>query len=56
MDVRIGYAAWIGQYAGDDAVLVHILVAAGAILFVRTNVPQTLMVRSCHQAISVKNS
>ena len=31
MDVRIGYAAWIGQYAGDDAVLVHILVAAGAI-------------------------
>lgn len=39
-----GYAAWIGKYAQEDAVIVKLLVQAGAILYVRTNVPQTLMV------------
>lgn len=40
----LGYAAWIGKYAEDDAVLVKLLLQAGAVLYVRTNVPQTLMV------------
>jgi amidase len=42
--IHVGYVAWIGQYAERNAVLVDILLEAGAVLFVRTNVPQTLMV------------
>ena len=40
-----GYAAWVGNYAEADCVLVEILYELGAVPFVRTNVPQTLMVR-----------
>jgi hypothetical protein len=39
-----GYAARVGQYADDDCVLVQLLYSCGAVPFVRTNVPQTLMV------------
>lgn len=39
-----GYTAWIGNYAQTDSVLVEILYELGAVPFVRTNVPQTLMV------------
>jgi amidase len=40
----VGYVSWIGQYAEKNAVLVDILLECGAVPFVRTNVPQTLMV------------
>jgi len=40
----IGYVSWIGQYAEKNAVLVDILIECGAVPFVRTNVPQTIMV------------
>ncbi|KAI0374200.1 general amidase [Pilatotrama ljubarskyi] len=43
LETTMGYAAWIGKVAEDDAVLVKLLLRAGAVLFVRTNVPQTLM-------------
>ncbi|GJJ09663.1 hypothetical protein Clacol_003887 [Clathrus columnatus] len=39
----MGYVSWIGKYSEVDAALVEILVAQGAVPFVRTNVPQTLM-------------
>lgn len=39
-----GYVSWIGQVAERDAVLTEILIECGAVLYVRTNVPQTLMV------------
>lgn len=39
-----GYAAWIGNVAEDDAVLVKLLLQCGAVPYVKTNVPQTLMV------------
>jgi amidase len=39
-----GYISWIGQYAEKNAVLVDILIECGAVPFVRTNVPQTIMV------------
>ncbi|KAJ7644233.1 general amidase [Roridomyces roridus] len=39
----IGYAKWIGRVAESDCVLVEILYECGAVPFVRTNVPQTLM-------------
>jgi hypothetical protein len=38
-----GYVSWIGRYADSDCVLVQILYECGAVPFVRTNVPQTLM-------------
>jgi amidase len=43
-EATLGYVSWIGKYATRNAVLVDILEEAGAILFVKTNVPQTLMV------------
>ena len=48
----IGYVSWIGKYANSNSVLVDILLDAGAIPFVRTNVPQTLMVK-CHTSLMV---
>jgi hypothetical protein len=39
-----GYACNIGKFSEDDCVLVEILYELGAVPFVRTNVPQTLMV------------
>ena len=50
MHMRQGYVSWIGKYADKNAVLVDILYECGAVPFVRTNVPQTLMVRANHAA------
>ncbi|EGN99531.1 hypothetical protein SERLA73DRAFT_106124, partial [Serpula lacrymans var. lacrymans S7.3] len=43
LETVMGYASWVGKYADKNAVLVDILLEAGAVLYVRTNVPQTLM-------------
>ncbi|KZP01876.1 general amidase [Calocera viscosa TUFC12733] len=43
MDTVMGYVSWINKPAKHNAVLVDVLLAAGAVPFVRTNVPQTLM-------------
>ncbi|KAL6310386.1 general amidase [Sparassis latifolia] len=43
LETVMGYVSWIGKYAERDAVLVEILSENGAVPFVRTNVPQTLM-------------
>ncbi|KAJ7675696.1 general amidase [Mycena polygramma] len=43
LETIMGYAKWIGRYADKDCVLVEILYQCGAVPFVRTNVPQTLM-------------
>jgi Asp-tRNA(Asn)/Glu-tRNA(Gln) amidotransferase A subunit family amidase len=40
-----GYASWIGKVAERNSSLTEILIECGAVLYVRTNVPQTLMVR-----------
>ncbi|KAH9939021.1 general amidase [Epithele typhae] len=42
LETIMGYAGWIGRVAESDSVLVHVLYQAGAVPFVRTNVPQTL--------------
>lgn len=42
----LGYSAWIGKPVTKNAVLVDILEALGAVLYVKTNVPQALVVRS----------
>lgn len=37
----------VGNYSDQDALLVQILYEAGAVPFVKTNIPQTLMVSGC---------
>ena len=49
-----GYAAWVGKYAEDDAVLVKLLLKAGAVPFVRTNLPQTIMVWACNTSYNYR--
>jgi len=44
MNPSPGYVSGVGKYAEKDSVIVEILYACGAVPFVRTNVPQTLMV------------
>ncbi|KDR76938.1 hypothetical protein GALMADRAFT_225095 [Galerina marginata CBS 339.88] len=43
MESTIGYVSWIGQYAVKNSVLADVLESCGAVLYVKTNVPQTLM-------------
>lgn len=43
VETTMGYVAWIGKTEHRDSVLVNLLRKAGAILYVKTNVPQTLM-------------
>ncbi|KAG5727460.1 Acetamidase [Termitomyces sp. T112] len=43
IESTIGYASCVGQYAQCNAVLVDVLEALGAVLYVKTNIPQTLM-------------
>ena len=42
-ECTMGIASWLGRISEEDAALVTVLKNAGAILYVRTNVPQTLM-------------
>lgn len=42
--VILGYAAWIDKVSPKDCTLVEILYEAGAVPFVRTNVPQSLVI------------
>jgi amidase len=39
----MGIASWLGQISEKDATIVTILRQAGAVIYVRTNVSQTLM-------------
>ncbi|KAH9474405.1 Acetamidase [Psilocybe cubensis] len=43
LESTLGYVSWIGKFADRNAVLADILEACGAVLYVKTNVPQTLM-------------
>ncbi|TFK57269.1 general amidase [Heliocybe sulcata] len=51
LGTSMGYASWIGDIAEDDAAMVQILRESGAILYVRTNVPQTLMWTETHNNV-----
>jgi amidase len=39
----MGYVDWIGKYETHDSILVTLLQKAGAVFYVKTNVPQSLM-------------
>lgn len=40
----MGYVSWIGKYEEEDSHLVSLLAKAGAVFYVKTSVPQSLMV------------
>ncbi|RDW69424.1 amidase-6 [Coleophoma cylindrospora] len=44
LETTMGYVAWIGKYEKEDSVLVTLLAKAGAVFYVKTSVPQSLMV------------
>ncbi|KAI1797878.1 general amidase [Ganoderma leucocontextum] len=43
LEATLGYTSWVGKYSDDDAALTKVLYSCGAVPFVMTNVPQTLM-------------
>ena len=43
LDTVMGYVAGIGKPSEKHAVITELLLRAGAVLYVRTNVPQSLM-------------
>ncbi|KAG7098972.1 hypothetical protein E1B28_000859 [Marasmius oreades] len=51
LESTIGYVSYINKFADRDAVLAEILEAEGAVLYVKTNVPQTLMWSETHNHI-----
>jgi amidase len=46
VETSMGYVAWLGTKATRDSVLTEALRAAGAVFYVKTNVPMALMVCS----------
>lgn len=50
VDFSSGYVGWIGEYSQEDCVIAQILYDCGANPFVRTNVPQTLIVSGLYKS------
>lgn len=44
VETCMGYVSWLGKYDEEDSVLTALLRKAGAVFYVKTSVPQTLMV------------
>jgi len=44
LETSMGYIAWLGKYDEGNSVLVDMLSKAGAVFYVKTSVPQSLMV------------
>jgi amidase len=40
----MGYVSWIGKYETSNSVLVDLLEKAGTVFYVKTSIPQSLMV------------
>ncbi|KAL8590442.1 hypothetical protein ACOMHN_011655 [Nucella lapillus] len=50
-DCNVGFAAFVGEQAEEDAVLIQQLKSLGAVPFVRTNFPQGLLSYGCSNPI-----
>ncbi len=44
LETSMGYVAWLGKYDEEDSVLTALLRKAGAVFYLKTSVPQSLMV------------
>ncbi|KAM0123540.1 hypothetical protein ACHAO1_011273 [Botrytis cinerea] len=54
LDNTCGFVGWVGRKNNDDANILKILLAAGAVLYVRTNEPQALSLGGSIRAPSVQ--
>ncbi|KAL1985127.1 hypothetical protein VTN96DRAFT_8256 [Rasamsonia emersonii] len=43
IETSMGYVAWLGKYETEESVMITLLRKAGAVFYVKTSVPQTLM-------------
>ncbi|TAQ86469.1 hypothetical protein B7494_g5206 [Chlorociboria aeruginascens] len=43
LETTMGYVSWIGKYETHNSILVDLLLKAGAVFYVKTSVPQSLM-------------
>ncbi|RAL61085.1 hypothetical protein DID88_010426 [Monilinia fructigena] len=43
LETSMGYVSWIGKYEDQNSILVTLLLKAGAVFYIKTNVPQSLM-------------
>ncbi|PQE17284.1 putative general amidase protein [Rutstroemia sp. NJR-2017a BVV2] len=43
LETSMGYVSWIGKFEKEESVLVTLLYKAGAVFYVKTSVPQSLM-------------
>lgn len=43
LETSMGYVSWLGKYEDDDSILVRLLLKAGAVFYMKTSVPQSLM-------------
>jgi amidase len=50
-DATIGYAALCFKPSPENAIIVDTLLAAGAVIYVKTNIPQTMMALDSHNNI-----
>ncbi|KAK9238690.1 amidase signature domain-containing protein [Lipomyces kononenkoae] len=44
LETSMGYVSWLNKYDTEDSIMVTLLRKAGAVFYVKTSVPQTLMV------------
>jgi len=44
LETSMGYVAWVGKYDEEDSILTALLRKAGAVFYIKTSVPQSLMV------------
>lgn len=50
-ELTMGYVGWIGKIAASNSVITDVMLNAGAVLYVRTNIPQSLMRCETHNHI-----
>ncbi|TGO86798.1 hypothetical protein BPOR_0275g00010 [Botrytis porri] len=43
LETSMGYVSWLGKYEDDDSILIKLLLKAGAVFYMKTSVPQSLM-------------
>ncbi|KAF7869862.1 hypothetical protein EAF04_004646 [Stromatinia cepivora] len=43
LETCMGYVSWIGKYEDHNSILVRLLLQAGAVFYIKTSVPQSLM-------------
>lgn len=55
-EASIGYVSFMGKKSTINSPIVEILLDLGAVIYVKTNIPQTLMVRKYCQLIASKMS